>query len=362
MVDQHCWSTNAGRWFGVPVRLHMLLFLFVALIFGVQWYMVAPEPEVMGTALVTTVVLLAGVVLHELAHVFALVNLGGHAENLVLAPWGGNSDFSLSEDRSADRLWVYLAGPFMNGALFAVASALLLRSGAFQSISELVNPFRPHGFHMSELWATSLAKITAWVNFQLMVVNLIPAFPFDGQQILRALIEWMNPRISILRRESTLMAFGHAVGLTLIGCALFLKDTTGGTLPPTMVLLLGGITIMFAARYAHERHLEEVESEWDEIDDFDFDSLYGESEYHENGLFDTRDPESIGYSQWLQEKQEERQAAEEERERREELLADDILEKLHAEGLDSLSEEERSILTRVSERIRRRRQQQKADF
>lgn len=360
MADKYSWSASAGRWFGVPVRLHVLLFLFIATTFGVQWYVVDPHLELMGTAFVTSLVLLFSILAHELAHVFTITNLGGHVNNVVLAPWGGLSNFKLP-DRAVDRVWSYAAGPFAGAAIFGVAAALLSQSGHQTDLSALINPFRPHAFIMSDLWAVSLAKIIAWVNFQLFIVNLIPAFPFDGQGMLRALIDMVNPGVSALRRESTLMAFGHAVGFTQIGCAWFLKDTSGGVFPPTMILLLGGIATIFAARYNFDSQLD-FDDDWDEFDDFDYESLYGELEFSEGGIFETGESEIASYSQWLVEKQEERTRMEEEIEQREEMLVDDILKKLHHDGLDSLSEEERSILTRVSERLRRRKQQQEADF
>jgi len=61
------------------------------------------------------------------------------------------------------------------------------------------------------------------------------------------------------------------------------------------------------------------------------------------------------YSQWLTERQEERLQHERELELAEDEMADEILEKLHGDGLDSLSDDERELLSRVSERLRRKR-------
>ena len=37
MANLHTWSMGVGRWLGVPVRIHMLLILFVVALFGTEW-------------------------------------------------------------------------------------------------------------------------------------------------------------------------------------------------------------------------------------------------------------------------------------------------------------------------------------
>ena len=96
---------------------------------------------------------------------------------------------------------------------------------------------------------------------------------------------------------------------------------------------------------------DRTEDHWDEADEVEYDALYGDSNF-----FDFADEEHT-YSQWLTEKQEEREREEREIETREAKVADEILKKLHRDGIESLSEEEKGILNRVSARIRRRRQQ-----
>ena len=36
MAEDQVWSISVGRWFGVPVRIHVSLLLFIAMIFGVN--------------------------------------------------------------------------------------------------------------------------------------------------------------------------------------------------------------------------------------------------------------------------------------------------------------------------------------
>ena len=77
-----------------------------------------------------------------------------------------------------------------------------------------------------------------------------------------------------------------------------------------------------------------------------------------SSIFDFSDEtENSAYSQWLTEKRDERREDQQQVEAEEDRHADEILKKLHGGSLSSLTEEERSILDRVSARIRRRRQQ-----
>lgn len=352
MNDNYCWSSSVGRWFGIPVRVHMLFFLFVATIFCVQWYYLGQRSDLLGTAFATSLVVLFSVILHELAHLFTLSNLGGHVNNIVLTPWGGNSDLEIVA-APRDRILVYLSGPFANGVIFALGATLLLRTSNVESLTELINPFYPNTLAAGTDWVVSLAKIITWVNFQIMIVNLMPCYPFDGQPILRAVITWVNPELPSIRRESALMVFGHAVGLTLIGLAWFLKSQlSGAVIPPSVLLIMAGITIIFAARYSYEKEQSRMDEDWDDFDELDYESIYSDS-----SLFDFAESDQATYSQWLIEKQEERELLEFQLAQEEEGLVDDVLKKLHRQGITSLSPEERDLLDRVSERIRRRRQQ-----
>lgn len=220
-------------------------------------------------------------------------------------------------------------------------------------ISQLINPFQPNQFEIGQ-WQISLVKIVAWTNFQLLLVNLIPCFPFDGAAIVKALVSSMNPDLPKLRLESAIMVMGHAVAFTLIGLSWLVRDYNSGPIQPAwLIMLVGGITLLFAARLSFHNETQISDSEWDDMADADYESIF-----EENPLFDfPTDHENTAYSQWLTEKQQTRLQEELQREEEEDRLADEILKKLHGDGLSSLSEEERNILNRVSARLRRQRQQ-----
>ena len=151
---------------------------------------------------------------------------------------------------------------------------------------------------------------------------------------------------------------GDLVGFAFIGLAWFFRhyEAKGPGLlfePAWLILLLFGVTLLFCSRFSLHNETTTNEADWDEMEDMDYDSIYNESQY-----FDfTDESENIAYSQWLIEKQEARRETEIRREEEEDRRADEILQKLHKDGLKSLTDEERSLLDRVSSRLRRRRQQ-----
>jgi Zn-dependent protease len=352
MSDNFSWSTNVGRWMGIPIRVHLLLLLLIAVVFGAEWNAGSGNVNFLtGTAMVTVLVLLASIVLHEWAHVFATSSLGGHANSLVLQPWGGNSDLVLPPSGYA-RAVVYLAGPFVNCIVFLFGTALLVQS-EHSTLVQLINPFEPHWLNTSQ-WQVSITEIVTWVNFQLMLINLIPCYPFDGAGVVRSLIATMNVDLPKFRVESAIRLIGNAVAFTLIGMAWVFRNYEAGPIQPTWLLfLLIGITLLYSAKHSFRLETELPDADWDDAEDMDYDSMYNESSF-----FDfADDSENDAYSQWLQEKQEQRRETEARKEEEEDRRADEILKKLHGDSLSSLTEEERLILQRVSARIRRRRQQ-----
>ena len=121
-----------------------------------------------------------------------------------------------------------------------------------------------------------------------------------------------------------------------------------------MILLIFGIVLIFAARHSLHVETQVVNTDWDEMEDMEYESLYNETSFFD---FSNEDNDNTAYSQWLNEKQEARREDELRKEKEEDRRADEILQKLHGDGIKSLTEEEKSILDRVSERIRRQRQQ-----
>ena len=113
-----------------------------------------------------------------------------------------------------------------------------------------------------------------------------------------------------------------------------------------MVIL--AIFLYFGAKQEEERPTEsELE---DELFGYDFSEGYTSLERGETRRHDRSGP----FARWLEQRREAKRLRQEELEVEEEMLADELLARLHEEGMESLSDEERSLLKRVSARYRQR--------
>jgi hypothetical protein len=337
------------------------LLLFVVLIFAIEWNFVQwPYARAMipvGTALATTLAVLLAILVHELAHIFAAINLGGSVQKIVLAPWGGQSEFVLPNSARAQSI-VYSAGVFANAMVFAIVAFGLVQLGHARPL-ELMDPFHPHP--LSEPIEIAVLKIFGWMNFQIAIVNCLPAYPFDASNVVRMFVWGNNKLISRHRLETAVMAMAYMVAFSLFVLAWFSQSYNEGPLQPTWaVLVCVGLVLIFASRYEFYRQTSLPDRGGrprghvlgdDEM--IDFEAVYDDDE---DGFEFEQDPNET-ISQWLRQKQEERHLVEVEIEKEDEMRADGILEKLYRSGKESLTEEERSVLQRVSDRLRRRRRQ-----
>ncbi len=120
------------------------------------------------------------VLLHEFGHASACRQVGGVANRIVLWPLGGVA-YVTPPPWPGALLWTIAAGPLVNVALVPVLWLLgHATAGAAYDVHHL--------FRM--LWR---------INLGLLIFNLLPIYPLDGGQILRALLWfWIGMRRSLL--------------------------------------------------------------------------------------------------------------------------------------------------------------------
>ncbi len=355
MSEKFSWSGNFGRWWGVPLQVHLFFFLFAATVFCVEWHYLQQPGTVAGTALVTIVVVFFMALLHELAHGFAAATLGGRLNSLVITPWGGQSEMAMPL-QPREQFLVHAAGPFFNAAAFAIG-ALLLTMTERASFTSLINPLQP--FALQGGFEVSLMKIVTWVNFQMLIVNLIPAFPFDAQRMLRSAVLAYNRRTPALSLESGLLFFGVSSGLLLIAAAWLLRDNNTGPIQPTWYVLgVAGILVIFSARYGFHQEVVDAQKELQILDELmNYEMLYdNEDDEDEDTDPWLGDHEEGSIADWLYDQQSATENAERSVAIEEERRVDAILEKLHSDGIEALTDEERRFLDRISQQYRRRRE------
>jgi Zn-dependent protease len=159
-----------------------------------SWFLVAAY-EIQGrtrsyTSLTWNVLeylsLFAIVTMHEFGHALACRSVGGRAEQIVLWPLGGVA-YVNPPPRPGATLWSIAAGPLVNAVLFPLLTILAVQSRALSWSEDLPS----HLVFIRSIWA---------INVGLLIFNLLPIYPLDGGQILRALL-WFP-----LGRARSLMA------------------------------------------------------------------------------------------------------------------------------------------------------------
>jgi Zn-dependent protease len=167
----------AGRYFGIPVRLH-ITFLFYAYYraqaFGdLRW----------GLAFVAG--LYVCILLHEFGHALAARWCDGDVDHILLWPLGGLAVCRCAWHPTA-HLITAAAGPFVTLVLWLL----------FWGLGQVV----PQVF----------VKEMARLNLVLLIFNLIPAFPMDGGRILRDTI-WHGMSAERATRIAVWVSRGIAV-------------------------------------------------------------------------------------------------------------------------------------------------------
>lgn len=127
------------------------------------------------------------VLLHEFGHSFASKQVGGESRDILLWPFGGIA-FVKVPPRPGAELWSIAAGPLVNVVLVPVLFAAGLAARVMLPGSDLT-------LFLSRIFYT---------NLLLLVFNLLPIYPLDGGQILRALLWFWVGRIRSLTIAATI--------------------------------------------------------------------------------------------------------------------------------------------------------------
>lgn len=114
------------------------------------------------------------VTMHEFGHALACRQVGGQANRIVLWPLGGIA-FVSPPPRAGAMLWSIAAGPMVNLLLVPILTLAEHSAGRVGWASTNPDAFRV--LHL--LWQ---------INLALLLFNLLPIYPLDGGQIVRALL------------------------------------------------------------------------------------------------------------------------------------------------------------------------------
>ncbi|MGF1578447.1 MAG: site-2 protease family protein [Gemmataceae bacterium] len=367
MRDPFSWALPLGRIWGINIRVHFLFFIFVL----AMWLRAAipstsetipPWPD--GSALAVLILMgliFVSVLLHEFGHCFAARSVDGDAKDILMWPLGGLAFCDLPHNPRAHFITA-AGGPAVNLLLCLVSGGVLL---AFQFVPPF-NPFATNAFFVPELWNWSgewslyrqnFPKVWSeehlldrpilpyWqvlvaqfflVNFVQLLINvLLMGFPLDGGQMLQATL-W--PRMGYRQSMLTAIFVGFIV--------MFIVGIAGLVMNEVLVLALAAF-IYFSCR--NQWVLLETGAE-DTFLGYDFSQGYTSLERDEEHLQQVKKRQPNFIQRWMHRRAERKRQREEERTRAEETRVDELLQKIQEQGQDSLTEEERRFLEKVSRR------------
>jgi len=337
------WSLSLGRWWGVSVHLHIffLLCALLALAFTL------PEADLVSAGLMMVGLLLVSVMLHEVGHSLAAIRVGGKVDAVVIGPVGGLLSPRVPDEPEI-HLFVALAGPIVHLLLAVIAAVALAFAGNTQLLG-LLNPLStPQNLIEPGGTAVIAAKIMLWLNWNLMLLNLLPAYPFDGGPILRSML-W--PALG--RRTARIYTARIAMGIAILLCAASALTAAGNLdthFPVWIPLVMLGVFLFFSAR--QDLATASV-PEWNEepagyqvsSDGLDLLDVMWSTDDDPDGVL-------VEHQQRATTEQDEQA-----QEAIEDARVDDILGRLHEASWAALSPDEIAILQRASQRYRRRRTQ-----
>ena len=136
------------------------------------------------------------VLLHEFGHSLACKQVGGSSDTIMLWPLGGIAYVSPPQ-RPGAILWSIAAGPLVNlvlGALSFAGFIAMSFAGMDQSAPDLFQ----------------LVNAFVFINVALFLFNILPIYPLDGGQILRAILWFFVGPVKSLRISSVVGMLGAA--------------------------------------------------------------------------------------------------------------------------------------------------------
>jgi Zn-dependent protease len=202
-------TVQVGTVLGIPVCVHVSWLVALFLVSSSLSLQLAASAGRLAplVALLTTVVLFAALVAHELGHALVARSRGDTVSAITLFVFGGVASLESEPRRARDELAMAIAGPLVSMLVAGVAWAVAQLPLPLVAIEPL-------------LW---LAR----VNVGIAVFNLVPAFPLDGGRILRALL-WAF-RGDAFRATTTAARVGRGIayGMIAFGVARALVGWVG---------------------------------------------------------------------------------------------------------------------------------------
>ena len=320
------WSIRIGIWFGTEIQVSWL-FPALALLLVFQ----------LGSTygLTVAVVLTVSILAHEFGHVVAARKTGGQATSILLWPLGGLAQVQAANGLSS-RILTILGGPLASLMLCVLTFPSVWYSPFFNEVwIPFQLPLPKELFGRTPL--SDIQVLIFWLNWTILVLNLMPILPLDGGRVAQTLMERKTERVWA---HLITIRCGQACSILWMLAALYLEWPLVMLMAAFLLVLnTEELMLLLLREQAGESSLSASHPEW-----------YSE-EPPERGLHDS----SLSlWERWKAKRDAERLQREQEEEEEAELKLDEILAKLHEQGMAALSASEKRLLNRASRQLRER--------
>jgi hypothetical protein len=343
-------SFPVGRYFGISVRVHILFLLLVA-------FEVWPSARLMdlgvsaGEQMLWSLrwigLLFGSVLLHEFGHCFGCRAVGGRADNILMWPLGGLA-FCDPPRRPWPEFVTVACGPLVNVVLAGASYLTLLGWLGADRLPVSLDPFTM--WNMQGYWfleRSSMARLLAdlfVVNYALLLFNVLMIFyPFDGGRLVQILLwVWMGYARSMM--VATTLGMVGAVGVAIVG---LIK----GELLLVMIAIMGFLACRQQRQALRYAGAHEPDGDWR------YAAAYQASDGRRGAWFGAESAnEGNRRGGMLARWRANRSIKQAENRRRmaqaDEAQVDRILDKVREQGVGSLTQRERDVLQRATERQR----------
>ena len=335
---------GVGRWLGIPVRIQFSWFIAALFVMFVTTH--GPGNGFGEYGLLCLVVWFASVVWHEAWHCVVVARVGGITESIVLTPIGGLARWSSFSEPRSEMLAASAGGLGNVCGMLMAGSMIYALSGTISA--ELLDPLYPVGLLGHQRPLLAAVNMAFWMNWVLLLVNMMPTTATDGGRLLNSLM-W-SYRHQRQLSDGLVLSSTLIVIFGLLVAAFVLRDAPQSVAVPAW-LPLSALAMFFGLHAAVSVRPNEGDSA--EEDPFGYDFSQGYTSLEPQTDQATR-PMAGTLRTWFERRRQRRELEQRQLAHEDELRADVILARLHREGIDSLSAEDKALLDRVSARYRER--------
>ena len=312
-------SLPLGTWFQTQVRVSLFFLLLLI-------YCLLEHPAPIAITIFGLVFF--SVLLHEFAHVFAARWTGGEAEDILMWPLGGLA-YARPANTPASEFLTPAAGPLTNMVLFGISLLGIHYCGGVIE-SNLFNLFSLPPLEWKGNIPRDIFFLSASINFKQIVVNLLPALPLDGGQMAYAIARTQGDAADM---RQFVLKLGLVVSILLVVLGAFADET----IPVVLAFFVAVFNL-------HEYFILALSDQWGEG--------FAGAEFGSSLRDEDDEPKPGMIARWRIKRAEEKKQREAEERIQTERKVDELLAKVHNEGMNSLTDAEKRFLTRASQRYR----------